>query len=71
MTDGSSNIVSTLIAGTPEIQMDYFTRATESLLLQGANFDDQALKLDESYWARAVEESGYVSAQRSVVPPAD
>jgi AAA domain len=59
------------LAGTPEIQMDYFTRATESLLLQGVNFDDQALKLDESYWARAVEESGYVSAQRSVVPPAD
>jgi hypothetical protein len=59
------------LAGTPEIQMDYFTRATESLLLQGVNFDDQALKLDESYWACAVEESGYVSAQRSVVPPAD
>lgn len=59
------------LAGTPEIQMDYFTRATESLLLQGVNFDDQALKLDDSYWARAVEESGYVSAQRSVVPPAD
>jgi hypothetical protein len=51
--------------------MDYFTRATESLLLHGVNFDDQSLKLDESYWARAVEESGYVSAQRSVVPPAD
>jgi hypothetical protein len=40
------------LAGTPEIQMDYFTRATESLLLQGVNFDDQALKLAESYWAR-------------------
>src|SRR5450755_1887352 len=59
------------LTGTPEIQMDYFTRAIESLLLQGVNFDDQALKLDESYWARAVEESGYVSAQRSVVPPPD
>ena len=31
------------LAGTPEIQMDYFTRATESLLLQGVDFDDQAL----------------------------
>jgi hypothetical protein len=51
--------------------MDYFTRATESLLLQGVNFDDSALNLDESYWARAGEESGYVRAQRSVVPPAD
>lgn len=51
--------------------MNHFTRAIESLLGQSVNFDDQALKLDESYWARAVEESGYVSAQRSVVPPAD
>jgi hypothetical protein len=40
------------LAGIPEIQMDYFTRATESLLLQGVNFDDQALKLDESCRAR-------------------
>jgi hypothetical protein len=40
-------------------------------LAQGVSFDDQTLKLDESYWTRAVEESGYVSAQRSVVPPPD
>jgi hypothetical protein len=57
------------LGGSPEIQMDYFTRAIESVLLEGANFDDPALKLDESYWARAVDESGYVSAQQSVVPP--
>jgi hypothetical protein len=57
--------------GSPEIQMDYFTRAIESLLMQGGTFDDLTLKLDESYWTRAVEESGYVSAQRSVVPPQD
>lgn len=53
--------------GSPEIQMDYFTRAIESLLAQGSGFDDSSLKLDESYWTRAVEESGYVGAQRSVV----
>jgi hypothetical protein len=53
--------------GSPEIQMDYFTRAIESLLAQGTGLDDSSLKLDESYWARAVEESGYVGAQRSVV----
>jgi hypothetical protein len=59
------------LSGAPEIQMDYFTRAIESLLAQGVGFDDTTLKLEESYWTRAVEESGYVSAQRSVVPPLD
>jgi hypothetical protein len=52
----------------PEIQMDYFTRAVESLLGQGNRFDDSALALNESYWTQAVEESGYVGAQRSVAP---
>jgi hypothetical protein len=47
--------------------MDYSTRAIESLLAQGTGFDDSSLKLDESYWTRAVEESGYVGAQRSAV----
>jgi hypothetical protein len=56
------------LAGAPEIQMDYFTRAIESLLAQGVRFDSTALQLDESYWTRAVEESGYVNAQRSVAP---
>jgi len=51
--------------------MDYFTRAIESLLLQGTKFDAETLKLDESYWTRAVEDSGYVSAQRSVVQAQD
>jgi len=54
------------LPGPPEIQLDYFTRAVESLLGQGSRFDDPALKLNESYWTQAVEESGYVSAQRSV-----
>jgi hypothetical protein len=48
--------------------MDYFTRAVESLLAQGNRFDDPALELNESYWTQAVEESGYVGAQRSVAP---
>lgn len=59
------------LGGLPEIQMDYFTRAIESLLLQGTRFDAETLKLDESYWTRAVEDSGYVSAQRSVVQTQD
>jgi hypothetical protein len=56
------------LTGPPEIQMDYFTRAVESLLAQGNGFDDPALALNESYWTQAVEESGYVGAQRSVGP---
>jgi hypothetical protein len=56
------------LTGPPEIQMDYFTRAVESLLAQGNRFDDPALALNESYWTQAVEESGYVGAQRSVAP---
>lgn len=56
------------LAGSPEIQMDHFTRAIESLLAQGGRFDAATLQLDESYWTRAVDESGYVSAQRSVAP---
>jgi hypothetical protein len=30
--------------GSPEMQMDYFTRAIESLLAQGAGFDEADLK---------------------------
>jgi hypothetical protein len=55
------------LSGAPEIQMDYFTRAVESLLGQGGKFDSPLLKLDEAHWTRAVEESGYVSAQQSVI----
>jgi hypothetical protein len=49
--------------------MDYFTRAVESLLMQGSRYDSPSLKLEEPQWARAVEESGYVAAQRSVISP--
>ena len=56
------------LTGVPEIQMDYFTRAIESLLGEGNRFDAATLKLDESYWARAVANSGYVAAQQSVIP---
>jgi len=51
--------------------MGYFPRSIESLLVQGVGFDDITLKLDESYWTRTVEESGYISAQRSVVSTLD
>ena len=54
------------LLGAPEIQMDYFTRAIERLLAEGSRVDAPTLKLDEPYWARAVEDSGYVAAQRSV-----
>jgi hypothetical protein len=57
------------LVGAPEIQMDYFTRAVESLLGQGKRFDSSLLKLDEGHWMRAVEDSGYVAAQRSVISP--
>jgi len=50
------------LAGAPEIQMDYFTRAVESLLGQGKRLDSSLLKLDEGHWMRAVEDSGYVAA---------
>ena len=53
--------------GAPQIQMDYFTRAVESLLLEGRRFDDPSLKLEEGLWVRAVSDSGYVAAQRSVI----
>jgi hypothetical protein len=56
------------LVGSPEIQMDYFTRAVENLLAQGIRFDNPSLELNESYWTQAVDESGYVGAQRSVVP---
>jgi hypothetical protein len=55
------------LAGSPEIQMDYFTRAVECLLADGPRHDRPDLALDESYWTRAVNESGYVGAQRSVI----
>jgi len=41
----------------------------ESLLGQGKRFDSSLLKLDKGHWMRAVEDSGYVAAQRSVISP--
>ena len=46
--------------------MDYFTRAVESMLLNGPLWDATGLELDPAQWERAVRESGYVSAQQSV-----
>jgi hypothetical protein len=57
------------LVGAPEIQMDYFTRAVESLLGQGKRIDSSLLKLDEGHWMRAVVDPGYVAAQRSVISP--
>lgn len=58
------------LSGRPEIQMDYFTRAVEALLIEAPHFDHRDLVLDELRWARAVEQSGYVSAQQSVIQQA-
>lgn len=51
--------------GRVEIQMDYFTRAVESVLTQGPNWDGLGLRLGEAHWARAVRESGYIAAQQT------
>ena len=54
------------LSGTPEIPMDYFTRAVESTLVSGADWDATGLELGPAHWERAVRESGYVAAQRTV-----
>ena len=46
--------------------MDYFTRAVESVLLQGPQWDGLTVDLDEAHWERAVRVSGYVAAQKTV-----
>ena len=56
------------LAGTAEIPMDYFTRAVESVLIQGPRTDLIGLELDAAHWQRAVRDSGYVAAQRNVQP---
>ena len=55
------------LAGLAEIPMDYFTRAVESVLLQGPQWDTQDLALGVAHWERAVKESGYVAAQQTVL----
>lgn len=57
------------LAGPLEIPMDYFTRAVETVLLQGPQWDRLGLELDTAQWERAVMQSGYVAAQRTVQRP--
>jgi hypothetical protein len=52
--------------GPVEIAMDYFTRAVEFTLINGPQWDSLALELGPAHWERAVRESGYVAAQRTV-----
>ena len=52
--------------GPVEIQMDYFTRAVESVLTQGPTWDSLGLVLGPAHWDRAVRESGYIAAQQTV-----
>lgn len=55
--------------GLVEIQMDYFTRAVESVLQRGPDCDSLGLQLDAAYWERAVAQSGYIAAQQTVRIP--
>ena len=57
------------LPGPVEIQMDYFTRAVESVLLRGPDCDSLGLQLDAAYWERAVAQSGYIAAQHTVRIP--
>ncbi|TPQ43528.1 ATP-binding protein [Cupriavidus pinatubonensis] len=54
------------LAGTPEIGMDFFSRAIESVLMNGPQWDVRGLTLESGHWERAVRESGYVAAQQTV-----
>lgn len=57
---------SSQLAGPAEIPMDYFTRAVESVLLQGPQWDTYGLAFDAAHWERAVKESGHIAAQQTV-----
>ncbi|MDM0116816.1 ATP-binding protein [Variovorax sp. J22R133] len=52
--------------GMTEIPMDYFTRAVESMLINGVQWDATSLELGPAHWERAVRDSGYVAAQQTV-----
>jgi type II secretory pathway predicted ATPase ExeA len=54
------------LSGAVEIQMDYFTRAVESVLIGASQWDSIGLELTDAHWGRAVRESGYVAAQQTV-----
>lgn len=55
--------------GTAEVAMDYFTRAVESTLMQGPQWDALGLELGAAHWERAVRDSGYVAAQQTTRMP--
>jgi hypothetical protein len=57
------------LAGPAEVPMDYFTRAVESVLLQGPEWDRLGFELGAPHWQRAVLDSGYVAAQQTVTRP--
>ena len=57
------------LPGAIEIQMDYFTRAVESILTSAPDWDGIGFKLGSAHWERAVGESGYVAAQQTVRRP--
>lgn len=54
------------LPGQVEVQMDYFTRAVESVLLSGPQCDSLGFQPDAGIWERAVNASGYVAAQQTV-----
>ncbi|HSV46185.1 MAG TPA: ATP-binding protein [Ramlibacter sp.] len=53
------------LASPVEIQMDYFTRAVESMLINATQWDQLGLQLGAAHCERAVRESGYVAAQQT------
>jgi hypothetical protein len=53
------------LPGAVEIQMDYFTRAIESVLKRRPDWDSIGLELTEAHWETAVHDSGYVAAQQT------
>ncbi len=55
--------------GYVEVAMDYFTRAIETVLLQGPEWDRLGFEIDEACWERAVKQSGYVAAQSTAQRP--
>ena len=54
------------LRGPVEVQMDYFTRAVESLLTQDPSWDSLGLQLTSAHCERAVRDSGDVAAQQTV-----
>lgn len=54
------------LPGAVEVPMDYFTRAVETVLLNGPLWDTLGFEPTEGHWERAVRDSGYVASRQTV-----